>query len=262
MKVYIFADLEGITGVNCRGHVSKDLPEYPDGCRFMAGDINACIEGCFLGGADEVAVRDGHGGGVNLDPAALDPRAKLFQGPSSRGTRYPEFAGTDALILLGYHAMAGTPGALLEHTYSSSFIQNLWLNDTKAGEALIDAAIAGEYGVPVIMVSGDDKTRAETAKIMPGVPFCQVKTSSGLEKSESLPPDKAHAMITAMTAGAVKRWSEFKPFKLSYPVTLRVETVERRQREELAGVRHPDPTDCRIYEKSGNNLEKIFYELM
>jgi D-amino peptidase len=261
MKVYIFADMEGCTGIGCRGHVLKDQPEYPDGCKFMTDDINACIEGCFLGGADEVTVRDGHGSGMNLNPAEIDSRAKLFQG-ASRGMRYPEFEDTDALILLGYHAMAGTPAALLEHTYSSKSYQNLWLNGVKAGEALLDTAIAGEYGVPVIMVSGDDKTRAEVAGFMPGVPFCQVKTSSGLEKSDSLPFDQAHAMIADMAAGAVKHWREFQPLQFRYPVTLRVERIERAQREGLTGVHYPDPTDCRVYEKSGSNLEELFYELL
>ncbi len=261
MKIYIFADLEGITGVRCRGHVLKDQPEYPEGCGFMAGDVNACIEGCFLGGADEVIIRDGHGSGINLDPATVDPRARLIQG-ATPGVRYAEFEGTDALILLGYHAMAGTPGALLEHTYSSKAYQNLWLNGIRAGEVMIDAAIAAEHGVPVIMVSGDDKTRAETAKVLPTVPFCQVKSSSGLEQSESLAQEKAHALITAMTAGAVKRHHEFKPFTVHYPVTLRIEMIERCQREGLTGVKYPDPTDCRIYEKSADNLEKLFYELL
>ncbi len=261
MKVYIFCDMEGITGVNCRGHVLKDQPEYPEGCKLMAADINACVEGCFRGGASEVTVRDGHGSGMNVDPALIDPRAKLFQG-GSPGVRYAEFAGTDALILLGYHAMAGTPRALLEHTYSSKAYQNIWVNGVKAGEALIDAAIAAEYGVPVIMLSGDDKTGIEAARIMPDVPSCQVKVSSGLEKSESLPLDKAHEKITTMTADAVRRYRKFKPFRIDYPVTLRIEMIERLQREDLTGVNFPDPDDCRIYEKTGDNLEKLFYELL
>ena len=214
----------------------------------MANDVNACIEGAFRGGADTVVIRDGHGDGVNLDPETIDSRAKLIQ-KTTPGIRFPELDGSDALILLGYHAMAGTPGALLEHTYSSKSYQNMWVNGIKSGEVLIDAAIAGEHGVPVIMLSGDDKTLTEAAKIMPDVAFCQVKTSSGLEKSKSLPFSEAHAQITDLTANAVKRYCEFKPFQVDYPVTLKVEMVERFQREKLSGVIWPDPFDCRICEK-------------
>ncbi len=260
MKVYIFSDLEGITGVSLRGHVLKEMPEYAEGCRLMAGDINACIEGCFQGGATEVLVRDGHGAGTNLDPAAVDPRARLYRGPSNGG-RYPELEGTDAMILLGYHAKAGTPGAVLEHTYCSKSIQNLWLNGQKVGEAAIDAAIAAEYQVPVILVSGDDKTAAEVAHDMPGVPFCQVKTSSGLEESQSLPFAEAYRKITEMTADAVRRYREIPVIKVSYPVTMRMEWMERVQRQPQDVV-YPYPDDYRIYEKTGDSVEKTLYQIL
>lgn len=260
MKVYIFSDLEGITGVSCRGHVLKDMPEYADGCKFMADDINACIEGCFQGGATEVLVRDGHGAGTNLEPKAIDSRASLYQGPSTGG-RFPCFEGSDALILLGYHAKAGTPGAVLEHTYSSRNIQNIWLNGKKAGEATIDAAIAAEYRVPVILVSGDDKTAVEVAEDMPGVPFCQVKTSFGLEEAVSLPFAEAHQKIIKMTAAAVRRYREIPVIRVSYPVTMRMELMERVMRQPQDVV-FPYDDDYRIYEKTGDSVEEVLFRIL
>lgn len=261
MKIYIFSDLEGITGVERIGHVRKGMPEYPEGCRLMAGDINACVEGCFRAGATEVVVRDGHGAGCNVDPAAIDARAKLIQG-ATPGVRFAEFAGAAALILLGYHAKAGTPGAVLEHTFDSRGIQNLWLNGRKVGEAAIDAAIAAEQGVPVILVTGDDKLGAEVARDLPGVPFCQVKTSSGLEKSVSLPFAEARGRITAATADAVRRRGEIALPKIEYPMTIRIEAIERMQKEDRTGVAYPDPDDCRIYAKTGDSVEKTLFELL
>ena len=146
MKIYIFCDMEGISGITQRDHVSSGSPLYPLGCKLMEQDINACIEGCFRAGADKVIVRDGHSAGVNVNPLEIDPRAELVQGATPE-VRFAGINGCDAIILLGYHAMAGTPTAVLEHTFSSASIQNMWLNEKLAGEFAIDATIAAEHNV-------------------------------------------------------------------------------------------------------------------
>ena len=161
MKIYIFADMEGCSGISNSEYITGN--KIALGASFMAQDINACIAGCFEAGAKEVIVRDGHGGGVNLDPSQIDPRATLIQG-ATPGERFPDIEGAAGLILLGYHAMAGTEAAVLEHSYSSKTIQNMWLNDRKVGEIGIDAAIAAEHKVPVILVTGDDKACKEAVE--------------------------------------------------------------------------------------------------
>ena len=135
-----------------------------EGKQLMTGDMNACIEGCFAAGATEVVIRDHHGGGRNVDPQAIDKRAKLIQGETP-GSRFKDIEGSAAIILLGYHAMALTPGGTLAHSYSSASIQGMWLNGREVGEIGVDAAIAAEHNVPVVMVSGDDKCCAE-AQVM------------------------------------------------------------------------------------------------
>ena len=261
MKIYIFADMEGISGVSCRGHVLASEPaRYAVGRERMAADINACVEGCFRGGADEVIVRDGHGGGCNVDPREIDSRARLIQG-ASIGVRFPEMDGADGLILLGDHAMAGTPGALLEHSYHSKAFQNMWLNGRKAGEIAMDAAIAAEHGVPVILVTGDDKACMEARSWLPEVPVCCVKTSSGLEETELLPLETAHRQIADASADSVRLCGESSLLELSRPVTLRIEMMERLQRR-IEGAVYPLADDCRIYEKTGNSLETLFFELV
>ncbi len=261
MKIYIFADMEGISGVSCRGHVLSSEPAlYATGRERMAADINACVAGCFQGGADVVIVRDGHGGGCNVDPRRIDSRAELIQG-ATPGVRFSGIGDSDGLILLGYHAKAGTPGALLEHSYNSKAFQNMWLNGRKAGEIAMDAAIAAEYGVPVILVTGDDKACMEARSWLPEVSVCCVKTSSGLEKTELLPLETAHQRITDAAADSCRRCQEFKMLSLDRPVTLRIEMMERLQRR-IEGAVYPDPDDCRIYEKSGESLEKLFFDLV
>ncbi len=261
MKIYIFADMEGISGVSCRGHVLVSEPAlYAVGRELMAADINACVEGCFRAGADEVIVRDGHGGGCNVDPGRIDSRARLIQG-ATPNVRFSGLDGADGLILLGYHAKAGTPGALLEHSYNSKAFQNMWLNGRKAGEIAIDAAIAAEHHVPVLLVTGDDKACAEALSWLPKVPVCRVKTSSGLEETELLPLEEAHQRITAAASEAVSRRRECALLEMPRPLTLRIEMMERLQRR-IEGAVYPDSDDCRIYEKSGNSLERLFFELI
>ena len=151
-KVYISTDMEGCSGVTCSEQVAGE-----EGKQLMAGDMNACIEGCFAAGATEVVVRDHHAGGRNVNPQAIDKRAKLIQGTTPE-SRFKDIEGSAAMILLGYHAKALTPNGTLAHSFSSASIQGMWLNGREVGEIGVDAAIAAEHNVPVVMVSGDDKT--------------------------------------------------------------------------------------------------------
>ena len=166
MKIYIFADMEGISGVSNSSFVSADGAKYALGCRYITHDVNVCAQACFDAGADAVTIRDGHGAGTSIQWHDLIPGVELMQGTAA-GVRFPGIEGADAVILLGYHAMAGTPRALLEHSYSSKSIQNMWLNGKLIGEFGIDTLIAGEKGLPVIMTSGCDKLCKEAGSSPP-----------------------------------------------------------------------------------------------
>jgi D-amino peptidase len=220
LKVYVFADMEGISGVTNSEQTLPSGPRYSEGCRRMAGDINACVAGCFDAGAAEVVVRDGHGSGRNVDPQLIDPRAKLIQG-ATPDVRFKDFDGAAALILLGYHPMSLTPKGLLAHTYSSATIQRLWLNGREVGEVGVDAAIAAEWGVPVVMVSGCDLLTAEARSWIPGVVTCQVKKSTGVQSTECLPLNDAHRLIRKKTAEAVRRRGKIRSITVAHPVALR-----------------------------------------
>jgi len=251
MKIYIFADMEGCSGISNSEYIHGSKAAM--GANFMAQDINACIAGCFDAGATEVIVRDGHAAGINVDPACIDPRATLIQG-STPGVRFPDIEGSDGLILLGYHAMAGTEGAVLEHTYSSKTVQNMWLNDRKVGEIGIDAAIAAEHHVPVIMVSGDDKACKEAVLWIKNVRACQVKTSYSTQGTRLIIPSAAHKLIQEMTADAVKGRRRVKPLKIDYPATLRREMMERCPVPTASNV---TVIDGRTWERTGDSVEEL-----
>ena len=229
MKIYIFADMEGISGVSSSMFVTADGPHYALGRKFLTADINACAAACFEAGADEVIARDGHGGGYSVLWEDLDPRIQLVQG-ATPGKRFFGIEGSDGVILLGYHAMAGTRGALLEHSYNSKAIQNIWMNGRRVGEFEIDTAIAGDYDIPVIMTSGCDKLCAQAKDFLPSVITCEVKKSTAQQGAMMLSAQKAHALIREKTIEAIAamKAGKIKPVKLS-PVTLRREYMERME---------------------------------
>ncbi len=254
MKIYVFVDIEGISGISGRKYISADEGR-PDlvalGRKYMAEDVNACVEGCFRAGADEVVIRDGHGGSSNMTREQIDPRADFIDGMTP-GVRFADLEGSSAVILLGYHAMAGTQGAVLEHTYSSASIQNVWLNGRKSGEIGLDAAIAAEHGVPVILVSGDDKTCAEAKDWIPGVVTCEVKKGYCAFGAKMPSLDKTHALITEKTEEAVRLIGKIAPISLDYPVRYRVELVERQQ--VTPWLKH---IDGRTYEVECDSVEAV-----
>ncbi len=175
MRIFIAVDMEGISGIFQSEQVSPGGRLYEEGRRFLTQDVNACVEGCLAGGAEQVVVRDIHGGGNHFLWEELDPRAEYVRGSTDR-ERLPGIAECAGLVLLGYHAMAGTREAILEHTMSSRHWQSFRMNGRLMGEVGIDAGIAGDHGVPTILVTGDDKVCAEAAELLPGVVVAPVKT--------------------------------------------------------------------------------------
>ena len=215
-KVYIFADMEGCSGVTGSVQIADGAEE---GRRLMEGDINACVTGCYAAGATQVVVRDGHAQGCNVDPARLDPRVRLIQG-ATPGVRLAGLESSEAVILLGYHAKSLTLGGVLAHTYSSARIQRMRLNAREVGEIGVDAVIAGEHGVPVVLVTGDDKVAQEAEEWIPGVLVCVVKTGLTWQSAVCLPLDKAREKIRRWTEQALRRRANVRPVRVERPVTL------------------------------------------
>jgi D-amino peptidase len=253
VNIFVMTDMEGISGVCRAEQVLPDGGRYQEGQSFLTQEVNACVEGCFAGGARKVVVRDGHHKGLNFLWNDLDARAEYIMGAVAR-ERMPALGDFDGVILLGYHAMAGTPEAILEHTMSSKTWQNFWINGRKCGEIAIEAGIAGDHGVPVVMVSGDDKVCREAHAFLPGVETVAVKKGLGVEGGQFLSKEKAHRLIRAGAARAVQRCRTLKPCRFKRPVTMRLELVSRglvpvhRQGVKVL--------DGRTYEVRGQTVEE------
>jgi D-amino peptidase len=260
MKVYVITDMEGISGICRKGQVSRGDPLYAQGRHYMTQDINACVEGCLAGGATQVVVQDTHGGSSHVIWEDLDPRAEYVIGRPG-GRRFDRIEEFDGLILLGYHAMAGTPEAILEHTMSSVHWQNLWLGGRKCGEIGIDAAIAADNGVPTIMVSGDDKACHEAEEFLPGVVTACVKTGLALEGGRLLSMKAAHKVITESASDAVQKIGQIEPVVVDKPVTLRLEYVSRGQVPAHGEKPYVKVIDGRTFEVTGDTVEEALWRL-
>src|SRR5678815_648506 len=156
MKILIAVDMEGITGVTTWDHVTPGHAEYARFRRLMTPDVNAAVRGACEAFEAAVVVADGHWNGANILVEELDSRARLNTGsPSPFSMMQGIDESVDGVMFVGYHARNGTPSAVLDHTWSSKTVANVWLNDILTGEYGLNAALAGHFAVPVIMASGE-----------------------------------------------------------------------------------------------------------
>ena len=259
MNVYIMCDIEGISGIYCREQVLPDQRRFGEGREFMTADINACAAGLKAAGAERVYVRDCHGGSYALiEDKVSDDVDYIICGATGKD-RFPGLDDCGAVVLLGYHAMAGTAGAILEHSMSSASVQNYHINGIRAGETAIDAGIVGERGKPVIMVSGDDKLCAEARSFIPGVYAAEVKKGITCFGGMLLPPGKARKLIRDTAAEAYRHAEDIRPLVWDSPVTFRVEVTERTQLPKSYAKPYMRVIDGRTYEVTGDTMEEALF---
>lgn len=227
MKVLIAADMEGISGVVSWDHVNPDHAEYQRFRRIMTQDVNAAIRGAAQGGAQEIFVADGHWNSTNILIEELDSRARLVTGsPTPLSMVQGADSGVDGALFIGYHARIGTQNAILDHTWSSARVQNLWINGRICGETGLNAAVCGAYQVPVLLVSGDQAVCAEAAEWIAGIETVQVKQALGRHAADCLPLAESHRRIQEGAAQALRNLAAGAapaPLQLSTPVTLTIE---------------------------------------
>ena len=227
MKILIAADMEGITGVTTWDQVRPGHAEYARFRKLMTEDINAAIRGAYDAGATEVVVADGHWDGSNILIEELDRRARLNSGsPSPFSMMQGIDESVDAVFFIGYHARNGSANAILDHTWFSRTVVNIWLNDLLTGEYGLNAALAGHFGVPVVMASGDQTACKQMSEILGNIEAAIVKQASGRFAAECLSPQVTQELIYAAANRAVERLSNDdvpEPFVLDTPIRVTVE---------------------------------------
>ncbi len=260
-SVYIMTDIEGISGVYCREQSMTSGPRYAEGKKFMTRDINIVANACKAAGVEKVYVHDCHSVSCSVIWDQLsDDIDYMISGRVAKG-RYADIINEcDAVILLGYHAMAGTDMGMLNHTYNGMLYENVWLNDKKIGEIGVDAAIAGEKGIPVIMVSGDDYACKEAREFIPGVVTAEVKKATSEVGALLLPPAKAEQVLREKTKEALAKVKEIKPIECITPVEFKVELVQRNTATHLGnGKPYFTQIDGRTYKVTADSVEEGYY---
>jgi D-amino peptidase len=221
LKIYVNTDLEGISGVfNFTQTREKGTPENLLACEYFMEDLAAVIAGLRDGGADEIIVLDGHGNQAVV-PHLMAPGATYITGRPRPGAGNLTLLDSSfsAMVMIGFHAMNGTPDGALSHTQSSKTENRYWYNDVESGELVQNAVIAGYYGVPLVMVSGDDATCREAHRFF-GDKIVTVSTKRGLarEAAQLYPFEETRQALYEGAKRAVSIISEIKPYTLQFPV--------------------------------------------
>ncbi len=221
-SIFLITDAEGVAGI-CRQDQAE--PRESELRQLLTGEINAAVEGFFEGGADEVVVWDGHDGSQTLSALTIHPRAKLIIG--GLGATMLMERGYAALAFIGQHSMANTRGGIMAHSYSSQGIQNLRLNGKPVGEIETRVALAGWFGVPVILLTGDDAAVKELRDIVPDAELVSVKEGVGRYCCITLSAKAAQDLIREAARRAVSKIGKIRPYRIEGPVTIEVEYTTR-----------------------------------
>ena len=217
MHVLVATDLEGVSCVDSIDMMTRDTEGYELARRYLTEDTNAAVDGAFLGGATRVTVIDGHGGGNNLILDQLDPRAEVMES-DEYCEHTPDYF--DAVVGIGFHAMAGTENAFLDHTQSSKLYFDYCINGVPYGELAQGAFMQGFFGTPVVMVSGDAALCREAEALIPGIVTACTKEARGRNRAVCIPLEESLSLIRRSVAEGVERYREIKPLVLTLPAEL------------------------------------------
>ena len=222
-KIYISADMEGVAGAVTAEQLGPSGFEYERFRKFMTAEVNAAITAAREAGAGEILVSDSHGNGQNLLLELLPDDVMVVRSwPRPLAMMAGIDSTFDGVIFIGYHASTTNPEGVRAHTMSSARLTAVRLNGVEVPEAGINAAIAGHFGVPVIMVSGDDAAVEETREVVGDVEGAVVKWNYGFHSARTLTPAAATSLIASTVRDAMGRLEDFEPVVIDTPVTLEV----------------------------------------
>lgn len=262
MKIFISSDMEGTAGVVDWDQCMAGGARYEYFTELLTREVNAAIEGAMEGGADEFLVNDSHSRMVNLRPDALAGRASYLSGRFKPMYMMEGLdASFDAIFFVSYHGSMSSNGSVLSHTYFPQAFAEVTLNGVVAGEAGINALVAKAYGVPVVLVSGDETTAEETERFCPGVHAAVVKRSVSRFAAESLHPDAACELIRRRARAAVEGLAAARQVTIETPTTLGIRFRSSDHAElasRIAGVERTEPLAATIRDDDPLRLFRTF----
>lgn len=258
LKILISADMEGVVGVVSGEQIGPDGFEYQKFREFMTAEVNAAIDAARLAGATEFVITDAHGNGQNLLIERLPDDVTVIR---SWPREWSMMAGIDdsfdGVIFLGYHSSTANTRGVRAHTMSSANITSVRLNGIEMTEGSMNAAMAGHFDVPVIMVSGDDVAVAENQVLIGNIEGAVVKWAKGFHSAETLTPEAAYEVIRTRTASAISRIEEFQPYVLDTPIELELSLKHYRPVEVLGYLPNVERVNSHTIRYTGADMHEI-----
>ena len=248
MKLYVATGMEGISGIVDRAQISPPGVDLRRGRNLLTEDTNAAVRGALAAGATEIVVSSGHGGNGmrNIIDENLHPAAWLVSGDTRRSTAEGLDETFAAAVLIGYHTRHGLSG-VLDHTITARDIQEIRVHGRPIGEIGLFGLVAGQLGVPVVLVSGDDRLVPETKEWFPWALPVIVKYAIGRHAARLMHPTRAQQLIEQKTTEALRGLSSMRPLRMPEPVVVDVQFKRTAHADEAARI--PDVhqiDDCTV----------------
>lgn len=258
LKIYISADMEGVVGAVTGEQLGPSGFEYERFREFMTREVNVAIAAAYEAGATEILVSDSHGNGQNLLIEKLPKSVQIVRSwPRPLMMMQGIDATFDGVIFLGYHSSTTNPEGVRAHTISSARLADIRLNGISVPEAGLNAAIAGHFNVPVIMISGDDAIVKEAEELLGDIEGAVVKWAYGFHSAKTMTPEAAYDLIRAKVKKAIARIKDFKPYKLKTPIELEVQFKNYRPSEVLSYLSIVDRIDSHSIRFVGRDMAEV-----
>lgn len=258
LKVYISADMEGVVGVVTGDHLGPDGFEYQKAREWLTSEVNAAIRAAKAAGATEIVVSDSHGNGENILVDGLPSDVLLVRSWPRPLMMMQGIDDTfDAVLFIGYHASTNNPRGVRAHTMSSGTLTGVKLNGVAVPEAAINAAIAGHFGVPVVMISGDDAIIEEARHLLGDVEGAILKKAYGFHSALTVMPEVAYALIEESVERALRRLDDFQPYQLEKPIRVEVSFKNYLPAELLAYLSIVDRVDSHTIGFEGKDMVEV-----
>jgi len=258
LKLFLSVDMEGVVGVVTSDHLGPDGFEYQQAREWMTEELLAAIAAARAEGVTEVVVADSHGNGENILIDRLPEDVTIVRSwPRPLGMMQGIDESFDAAIFLGYHAGTSNPDGVRAHTFSSAKLADVSLNGESMPEGGVNAAIAGHFGVPVIMVSGDDAAVEQVRSVVGDIEGAVVKWAYSFHSARTMTPAASYRLIGEKVRNALRRLDDFEPFVLPAPITLDVRFKNYRPSELLAYLPIVERTDSHSIRYQAKDMVEI-----
>jgi D-amino peptidase len=258
LKVYISADMEGVVGVVTGDHLGPTGFEYQKAREWLTAEVNAAIEASRQAGATEIVVSDSHGNGENILLDLIPRGVRLVRSwPRPLSMMQGIDETFDAVLFIGYHASTTNSKGVRAHTMSSGTLTAVKMNGVAVPEAVINAAIAGHFGVPVVMISGDDAIVEEARSHLGDLEGAVVKWNYGFHSAMTVTPEESQEIIGETVTAALDRLGDFNSYRVDGPIEVEVSFKNYLAAELLAYLPIVDRVDSHTISFTGKDMIEV-----